>query len=193
MLERPTLQRAFRQNPAELGALTYDSEAAEGTQQTLETLVTAVLKAAPALKDKEADVRAKLADFDDDDPPDLAYNSAASVVAWLADEGIEADEVSADVDVEEEAEAKKETKEEGQTVGKLFFPGDSYHLTVKKAVIKAIGVKKLSFLVYGDKDHHNFNFWFEKDGSIFADQNSNRNSKGVDTGYRWTGDKAVKV
>lgn len=191
MLDRRTLQRALRHNPQELGALTYDEEA-EGTQKTLNALVAAVLQAAPGLSSKSAEVRAKLGEYADDDPPDLAYDSAESVVKWLAEEGIEADEEEGGQDEVKAEESSESHEPEGQTVGKLFFPGDTYHKTVKKAVIAGIGKKKLSVLVYGDNTHHNFNFWFEKDGSIYADVNSDRNSKGKDTGYRWDGKTAVK-
>jgi hypothetical protein len=103
-----------------------------------------------------------------------------------------ADQEGSGEDSADEISIEEGKKGPGQKVGKLTFPGDEYHQVVKPAVIAAIGARKLSFLVYHDKFHTNFNLWFEADGSIFAEKNSTGNSKGKYTGYKWNGNAAVK-
>jgi hypothetical protein len=75
---------------------------------------------------------------------------------------------------------------------KLLFEGDSYHRGVKQAAIEGVGLKTLRKIMRSNKAK-NFNFWFEKDGEIFVDDNSDRSDKGKPTGFRWEGGKVVKL
>jgi hypothetical protein len=189
--------RALKHHPKELDVAVYDTEPGPGTVQQL----AAVVKAVTSVSDlDEAGVTLKLSEFDGDDAADLVYSSIESLVEYLGGqlkgeeddakgEKDEKDDSGEDEDPDVEEGVKTA---EGQTVGKITFAGDTYHGGIKKAIIRAIGVKKLSFLVYGDKTHHNFNLWFEEDGEIFADTNSPKNNKGVETGFRWDGRNAVE-
>jgi hypothetical protein len=186
--------RAIKHNPKELGVVVYDTEPGVGTTQDLATVVQAVMQASTGLD--EGDVTLALSQYDGDEAADLVYATIEDLVGYLGGElkGEEAEkkgEKEQDSgESEDEGKAETEVEEgvrtaEGQTVGKITFEGDTYHGGIKKAIIRTIGVKKLSFLVYGDKTHHNFNLWFEDDGEIFADINSPKNNKGVETGFRW--------
>ena len=188
-------QRVILQNPEFLGAMKFEpTEEGEGTELSLAEFLRALFKHAPSLKSEEEAITVLLSACVDGGSEDFTFDTYESVVDWLKEQGIEGTG-----EIEDQGGGSEEKKQEdvetdvgGQKVGKITFPGDSYHLTAKKAIIKAIGVKKLSFLVYKDKTHHNFNFWFESDGSIYADQNSDLNSKGKYTGYKWLGNRCVK-
>ena len=78
---------------------------------------------------------------------------------------------------------------DGQQVGKRFFTGQTYHLTVKGMIISKIGRKDLSQLVYKDKSHTNFDFWIERDGHIRAGINNSGGNE-VDTGWYLTSDNS---
>jgi hypothetical protein len=186
--------RAIKHNPQELGVVVYDTEPGAGTTKALATVVQAVMQASTGLE--EGDVTLALSQSDGDEAADLVYATIEDLVKYLGgelkgEEGEEKGEKEPDSgESDDEGKAEAEVEEgvrtaEGQTVGKITFEGDTYHGGIKKAIIRTIGVKKLSFLVYGDKTHHNFNLWFEDDGEIFADVNSPKNSKGVETGFRW--------
>jgi hypothetical protein len=178
--------RAIKHDPQELGANVYDYEPGPGTVQQLATVVKAVTASSDL---DEAKVTLALSAFDGDDAADLVYDSIKSLVEYLGGKykGATGGNGSAPTSTTAEKQGS------GQKVGKLTFEGDTYHTWVKKAVIAAIGVRELSLLVYKDSEHTNFNFWFETDGRIFADVNSDENNKGVWTGWRWDGEEAEKV
>jgi hypothetical protein len=177
--------RALKQHSQEAGANVHDYEPGPGTVQQLAVVVKAVTTASDL---DEGDVTVALSQFDGDDAADLVYDSIKSLVEYL---GGKYTGGTADTGGSDGKEEKKGSG--GQQVGKLTFEGDTYHSWVKRAVINAMGEKWLSLLVYKDSDHTNFNFWFEKNGDIYADVNSDLNNKGVWTGYRWNGTTALQV
>ena len=190
------LQRTLRQDETSLGALAYDEGTDDGDAVTLKTAVQAALDEEPGLD--EAAVTKALTKYASDDPPDLVYDNGAGLVKWLSDEGIkvpsraESKEEKREKQKERWKTEENEQQEGGQQVGELFFEGDSYHLEVKPAVISGITLKTLRKIMK-DKEATNFNFWFEKDGEIFVNENSPKSSKGKVTGYRWNGKKAVPM
>jgi len=91
---------------------------------------------------------------------------------------------------DEDVEVAEEKSSGGQRVGRMFFEGDSYHITVKPKIIATIGERKLSLLVYGDSKHHNFDFFIGRGGVIMAGvNNSGGNEK--DTGYIIRSDHSI--
>ena len=189
------LQRAIRHDSESLGTVTDDTGALEGTKQKLDDVVRDVLKEAPTLATKRDEVVRLLEDFDSDDPPDIAYDTVASLAGWIAEElGVSLDE---EKPTPKAKSGKAWDKEEatssggGEWIGKMFFPGDSYHRGVKQAVIQGIGLKHLN-KVMKTKGQTNFNFWFDKDGSIYVSDNSLNTDKGRPTDYRWDGAKVVE-
>ncbi len=186
------LQRHIMFDTEALGADVYETGYEDGTLESVDEFVTKVLEHQKSLKGVEDEIKTIITIYAGDGP-DFAYSSIADAIGWLYKNGLKAQTIdSSDDEVVSEGEDRSE-EQQGQVVGKLFFPGDTYHVSVKRAVIKGIGVKRLSLLVYKDSKHTNFNFWFEKDGHIYAEQNSDRNSKGVDTRYRWDGKTVVEV
>lgn len=189
---RPLLQRQIFHDPNALGAEVYESGYEDGEQQTLDEFVAAVITADPSLATSGAAIRTHMEKYSGAEVPDFAYNTAAEAIGWLKSQPGVVQDIDAPDQLDDEISDDEPLEETGQKVGKITFPGNSYHQTVKPAIIRTIGAKQLSALVYGDKTHHNFNFWFEQDGSIYAEVNSDRNSKGKYTGYRWDGQQAVK-
>lgn len=186
------VQRAIRRDKAALGAEIYNSGYDDGDELSLDTFLEELFDHAPALRASEEKIRELVSSCATEAEPDFAFDTYASVVEWLENNGVRAAEEAGEEEGSSDQEEDEDSEGTGQTVGKLFFPGQEYHQTVKPAVIRTIGAKTLSRLVYGDKTHKNFNFWFEKDGSIFAEVNSARNSKGKDTGYRWVDGACVR-
>ncbi|MBI3705254.1 MAG: hypothetical protein HY244_15765 [Rhizobiales bacterium] len=189
------VQRMIRRDEAALGADIYNSGYEDGDELSLDTFLEELFNYAPALRASEESIRELVSSCATEDEPDFAFDTYASVVEWLEKQGVSAAEEKKGAEEEDSSDEEEELGSEGaggQMVGKLFFPGQEYHQTVKPAIIRTIGAKNLSLLVYKDKMHKNFNFWFEKDGSIFADVNSDRNSKGKNTGYRWVDGKCVE-
>ncbi len=183
--------RAIKFNADEMGTIAYEFEPGDGEAQDLDAVVDEVMSSSTGLT--KAAVRKSLSAYDGDEAADLVYNSIESLVGWLGGTYVSGDDTEG---LEEKGEKDEKAQEdgevqegvrtaEGQTVGKITFEGDTYHGGIKKAIVRAIGVKTLSYLVYGDKKHHNFNFWFEEDGEIFADVNSPKNNKGIPTGWNW--------
>lgn len=187
-------QRYIMHDPGALGAEVYTTGYDEGSEITVDDFVEAVVLKEPSLKAHKDTIKQIMKVYEgESEAGDFAYNTIEEAIEWLYGNGIErgANTTSSQEEFSEEESSEKQVG--GQMVGKLWFPGKTYHDDVKKRIIQQIGAKKLSVLVYGDKGYTNFNFWFEKDGHIFAEQNSDRNSKGKDTGYIWNGKDAVKA
>lgn len=187
-------QRHIMHDPDALGAEVYTTGYDDGNKITVDDFVEAVVLKEPSLKAHKDTIKQIMKVYEgESEAGDFAYNTIEEAIEWLYGNGLdrEANTTSSQEEFSEEESSEKQV--DGQTVGKLWFPGRTYHDDVKKRIIQQIGAKKLSFLVYGEKGYTNFNFWFEKDGRIFAEQNSDRNSKGKYTGYIWNGKDAVEA